>query len=574
MVVAMEDSSYDVDDCLYYVRTTSNVVGHTARDVWASLLSQSSKGDKMKEMPNTTRPDDVEHKTFQTRWTIACIGLSGRECGEKHKASPSISQLQQTAILLLQDVILYSKSIGDVEEMLESSLVDTLFWSIRKPDGPLQVALMSLISVWLRRRMSEGSHNENHRRVLSSDRSSQASSSTEKLDNQSLSSFPATLPPKLFACLLEGLGATGSQQVLHHWIRFLEFCLPYYSSSLFQIVMQLIDRLIKTIEKCFDDMEMTFTLGNSRYTVAPQPVSTVLETFNGIEQTLSRAHSRLVEEHRAQANTKVPEQSQGFFGNMVSGVFQSDAYHSRSATANNRLTVILCFKDVVKLCLRVWAWDGTGSQTSQRDPASLASFNYTSLRLKNRARRTLEQLFTVESLECLETLIELWSITRESTKESSYSTVVLNLLHVLDGSRPRNTMPAIFDALYSRTNPSVLDADRKSTLTSELSDIQLARFLVEYTRSLEDDTMDEIWNDSMTFLKDVLANPLPHRQILPKLLEFTALLGVKVDNTGFGDNRKRRRELGVRCRSGRYILWLTFSCIGSFLAPACCHVHH
>jgi hypothetical protein len=82
-------------------------------------------------------------------------------------------------------------------------------------------------------------------------------------------------------------------------------------------------------------------------------------------------------------------------------------------------------------------------------------------------------------------------------------------------------------------------------LTSSLNDTDLVIFLVEYARSLEDDAMDEIWTDCMTFLKDLLANPFPHRQTLPSLLEFAAILGEKVDNTNFGEQRRMRRELGV-----------------------------
>jgi hypothetical protein len=125
------------------------------------------------------------------------------------------------------------------------------------------------------------------------------------------------------------------------------------------------------------------------------------------------------------------------------------------------------------------------------------------------------------------------------------SPIVFNLLQVLDGSRPKHTIPAIFNAIYSRTNPSALEPSRKSTLTSSLSDTDLVIFLVEYARSLEDDAMDEIWTDCMAFLKDLLANPFPHRQTLPSLLEFAAILGEKVDNTNFGEQRRMRRELGV-----------------------------
>ena len=162
--------------------------------------------------------------------------------------------------------------------------------------------------------------------------------------------------------------------------------------------------------------------------------------------------------------------------------------------------------------------------------------------MRNRARRLLEHLFAAEALECLETLVVSWA---HAKQDGTHETAVMGLLNVLNGSRPKLTIPAIFNAVYSRTDPNALDANRMSTLTSDLSDTDLVTFLVEYTKSLEDDAMDEIWQDCTVFLRDVLANPLPHRQILPTLLEFTAVIGQKVDNTTFGEQRRMRRELAV-----------------------------
>ncbi|KAL8725149.1 MAG: hypothetical protein Q9181_006526 [Wetmoreana brouardii] len=544
----------DLDECLYYLRTVSNLVECTSRDIWPSLLSQVNRrehNDKLASKHSQSRarsaeePEKLHAVTTQMTLARICLGISSKEFGLRHTASQEISRLQQTAVSLLQETILRSTSIVDLEPELESSIINTLNWSTRKPDHPLQISVMSLISAWLERRMNDGSRNisATQRRVLSGDRSSQASSSVEKLDREGSFTSPATPPPLLLDCVLEGLGSVGSQPVLHHWIRFLDFVLPLYNSNLFQVVMPLVDRFIKIVQELFRDLQSSFEQ-DSQSTASLEPVNTIIELLNGLEQTLARAHDRLIGEQMTRSSTRTPEPTQGFFGNMVSGVFPSEVHNSRPATANSRLTVILCFKDAIKLCLRLWSWDAERSEGAWRDPALSGSCNYTSLRLKNRARRILEHLLVAEPLECLETLIESWLSTRGSVKPQSASPVTLNLLHVLDGSRPRNTIPAIFNALYSRTNPSALDPDRKSTLTSDLSDTDLARFLVEYARSLEDDAMDEIWSDCMTFLKDVLANPLPHRQTLPKLLEFTALLGSKVDNTSFGENRKRRRELG------------------------------
>ena len=162
--------------------------------------------------------------------------------------------------------------------------------------------------------------------------------------------------------------------------------------------------------------------------------------------------------------------------------------------------------------------------------------------MRNRARRILEHLFAAEALECLETLAVLWA---QSPKGDMEATAVIGLLNVLNGSKPRHTIPAIFNAVYSRTNPNAMEQNRMSTLTSNLSEIDLVSFLVDYTNSLEDDAMDEIWQDCTLFLRDVLANPMPHRQILPSLLEFTAVIGQKVDNTNFGEQRRMRKELAV-----------------------------
>jgi hypothetical protein len=85
--------------------------------------------------------------------------------------------------------------------------------------------------------------------------------------------------------------------------------------------------------------------------------------------------------------------------------------------------------------------------------------------------------------------------------------------------------------------------------------------LVEYARSLEDDAMDEIWTDCVAFLKDLLANPFPHRQTLPSLLEFAAILGEKVDNTNFGEQRRMRRELGVSIHM-KVINYLSLTFVG------------
>ncbi|KAL8698712.1 MAG: hypothetical protein Q9224_001725, partial [Gallowayella concinna] len=553
--IAADDDLVDLDEYIYYLRTLGNLVEHTPSELWPSLLDQINDNDvDLRTMTKSSRPGSslIEQirqsnaATNQVSLTKICLKvLLCKGIGQGTSRMANLSRLKQTSVSLLQEIILRSSSLDDIEGEVESPIIATLSAAIKEADHPLQVSLMGLVSAWFRRRLTDKRQTmgTTHRRVLSSDQGSQRTSSVERSNKEQSRELPASPPPSLLECVLEALGSGGSQPVLHHWIHFLDFCLPYYNSVIFQILMPLVERFAKTVGLLFDDLRSSFLQKHIQNTSALAPINTMIELLNGTEQLLIHAHNRLMEDESTQNSTKTPEQVQGFFGNMVSGVFASEGHKSRSTTANNRLTVVLCFKDTVKLCLRIWSWGADSSESSSHNPVLSGSFNHASLRLRNRARRVLEHMFAAESLECLETLVEAWYGTRKSKETDLPPAVVLNLLHVLDGSRPRNTIPAIFNALYSRTNPNALDPDRKSTLASELLDTDLARFLVEYTRSLEDDAMDEIWGDCMAFLKDVLSNPLPHRQTLPKLLEFTALLGTKIDNTNFGENRKRRREL-------------------------------
>lgn len=434
------------------------------------------------------------------------------------------------------------------ELQLEHQLIGHLHLSLDGPDPYVQVSLLDALHAALKLNAVAASYRPSSPSAESKKSPSQDNTNGLKPSvlvdlGEGGSSMPS-LPASLVKCLQAGFSAPSSRPVLDSWISFLSECLPLYSEAIFHIQIPLVETFCRQIEHTFRSLQSTFKdpKGVLRNSAAPE--STLISLLNGLEQVLARGHERLLKDEAKTPAIKSPDQPQGFFGNMVSGVFSSDAPQARSQTANNRLTVLLSFQDAVRICFMIWSWGGRRLEGSSQDVESAASFSYTSLRMRNRARRLLEHLFAAEALECLETVIEIWQKESKNANDMKH-TAVFNLLHVLDGSKPKHTIPAIFDAIYSRTNPTALEPSRKSTLTSTLLDTELVVFLVEYTRSLEDDTMDEIWTDCMTFLRDILANPFPHRQVLPSLLEFAAILGEKVDNTNFGEQKRMRRELGV-----------------------------
>lgn len=474
---------------------------------------------------------------------IAC-GLGPRE----RDMEVGVTQLYRSALAVMHQILLNPYAAYLNSARLQDELINRLMQSLRGPDPFVQVLLLDVVYACLRLR--EWTPAEPPAPPTPVQERQRALSLEQPKGNAGLRPGEPALtnlapPPTLLRCIQAGLSAASSRTVLDSWVSFLTECLPMYSDTIFQVLIPLVETLCREVGRTFSHLQDLFRgrQGTEGPPSTQGPETTLISLLNGLEQVLARAHDRLLAEEARTQVVKSPEQQPGFFGNMVSGVFSSDAPQVRSATANDRLTVLLAFQDAVRMCFRIWSW-GQGGDAARQDATSAASFSYTSLRMRNRARRLLEHLFAAETLECLETVIGIWKVSLDGQgPQPSRHGEVFNLLPALDGSRPKHTIPALFNAIYSRTNPSALDPSRRSALTIELQDMDVVIFLVEYARSLEDDAMDEIWQDCMLFLKDLLGNPFPHRQTLPSLLEFAAILGEKVDNTNFGEQRKMRRDL-------------------------------
>ncbi|CAK7216411.1 hypothetical protein SCUCBS95973_002803 [Sporothrix curviconia] len=550
----LDDEDSDTDMYLYYLRTLSNIFRWAPETLWAVLARRTVSNEILREQASSlviSADTEVTYQEFFVHVCMKCI-VPVKTTDASCLTDQPDAQLCRFSLSVLHQILLSPHATSLAKLHLEDALLDRLAQSLQGPDPYIQALLLDVLSPALKLRdvtpVEQPASPSSEKRTFSSTDLSKAMASP----NEEVSHAILPPPPALLKCIQAGLSAPNSRAVLDSWVGFLSTCLPLYSDSIFQVLIPLVETLCAQIGHAFSDLQETFR--NSKPAPRPDadaPETTLVSLLNALEQILATGHQQLLaEEARVQA-VKSPDQPQSFFGN----IFASDAPQTRSATANDRLTVLLAFQDAVRICFRIWSWGKSSSPVATLDMTSAASFNYTSMRMRNRARRLLEHLFRVETLECLETAIDIWrsaliaqsnsAITSEQQPTSSRQyTDVFDLLLTLDASRPRHTIPAIFNSIYSRTNPAALDPARKSTLTISLQDTDIVVFLVDYARSLEDDVMDEIWQDCTIFLKDLLGNPFPHRQSLPCLLEFAAVLGEKVDNTNFGEQRKMRRELG------------------------------
>lgn len=563
----------DLEVATYYFQTLSNILQYSTNTVLAALASElvigadeararalvEGKGpfsDKIKPCvvtfsfsPAGYGEDDMTLQTFFVKAAVRAIEGDAKE----KKDVERVSRLHRIALKVLHQLLLspFVKPLVDME--LENVLTARLISALDVADTYVQVSLLDVLFAALKLSlMRPASQLGQFKKDTGSIKGGRAPISVET--EKTMVAPPRAIPPQqLLKCLVGGFSSSSSRPVLDSWVNFLTECLPLLENVIFQILMPLVECLCEQIRQAFHALKQVFRQEehNDLISLVNSPEGTLVALLHGLEQILGAAHDKLVNEEikSAGANTKSPDAptASTFFGNMVSGVFAVESPQHRSSAANNRLTVLLCFRDTVKSCYAIWSWGDSNAITgeSELDPGSKESWQYVSVRMRGRARRILEHLFGAETLECLETLIELWPAKPTPTSDVKKTGGIFRLINVLDGSRPKHTIPAIFNAIYSRTNPAALEPNRKSALTAELQDLDVVVFLVEYARSLEDDAMDEIWADCMVFLKDVLANPFPHRQTLPSLLSFTAILGEKVDNTNFGEQRRMRKELGV-----------------------------
>ena len=350
---------------------------------------------------------------------------------------------------------------------------------------------------------------------------------------QALTSLRQSKPPptELLSILMNGISSPDVDSNIDRWISLLCNLIPVLSDAiLFARLLKMTATFCDRINVYFELLQTLFDPSitpKSGTLTAKAPERSIVNLLAGLEFLLARAHTKLSEPFRV--STASPESS------------AADATQLRSR-ANNRLTVVLCMQDAVKACTQIWMWrPSTITSTALLEGRSLG---HMSSRLRVKSRRMLEHLIDAEPQECLETLVWLWVTQRKAREDGS---PMMSLLQTLDGARPKSMMPATFNAIYSRTNSIALDVAQRSSLSVDLASIEVVVFLKEYAQKLEDDLLEEIWGDCTSFVRDILANPMPHRQILLRLLEFVSVLCEKMEKTNFGEQVRMRRELVDLC---------------------------
>ncbi|KAF2767869.1 hypothetical protein EJ03DRAFT_275206 [Teratosphaeria nubilosa] len=448
----------------------------------------------------------------------------------------STSDVDVNAMALLNLLISSPKAADLVPLKLDSLLMDRLLECLNTGTDAMQASLLELVP---RAVMLASTSRGTEESSVTYQRLSPVTQQQPRVASPRPSGPAphARAPSPLLRCLLSGFSSELARLHMDQWLSFLSSVLPTFSDSIFASLIPLTECICRQLDKTLNELIALTRADNETPSISPDTAG--LGLMEALEMILARAHASLDHETAAQEPSERTAHARGLLSSVTSGVFQSQGAPTRTAQANSRLTVILAFQDSIRICLKLWSWS-THLSDEATDIACLATTTYNAQRVRNKTRHLLEQIFSVEPLETLEVLI---AHTSSATRQQD-AAVAISLLQIMQQSKPKNVVLAIFDALCSRTNVAALSQERQSTQTVDLTAMDVTLFLLQYLQSIEDDAIDEIWTNSLAFLRDVLANPLPYRQVLPALLSLVHLLAEKVANTNFGEQRRMRRDLG------------------------------
>lgn len=340
-----------------------------------------------------------------------------------------------------------------------------------------------------------------------------------------------TKDPLLVSFIVQGITKCQSSTLLEKWFALLTASVYLFNESVFNVILTLNDAIIDKIKvymtsvKAFDKAS-----GNTGLDAS---LSILL---SGLEDLLSISHSYLVTSNlRANARVQNVNGEAGFLGNVISGVFQIELPDLRTDEQNRLLSILISFQDAAKLAFDIWNWADNKPQAQSDFKLALSkSITYLANKLKFRSRKLLECLSELERQEVIETIIE--SQCETSTK--------VKILHVLDSGRSQVTLPHILNSIVTRCYPQSLNEKELSSKNSPVTEQQLSEFLGPYYESIDHDTVDDVWECSINFFREVLSHPTFYKPQLIYFLDAIKTLSLKTTARKL-DARRNTKELAT-----------------------------
>ncbi|TID30815.1 hypothetical protein CANINC_000731 [Pichia inconspicua] len=339
----------------------------------------------------------------------------------------------------------------------------------------------------------------------------------------------------LLEFILTGIESCDDPVSYNNWIDLILITGDYYPDLTFQICSGLIDCLCQKLETRF-----ITPMASSKINAADE---SVCEMILGIEKILVKCHKHLgyilsdTFGFSNISNSNAGKES-GFFGSVIQGVFQVETENEKNEGIKLKHYLIKTFRRGIITVYQ--AWSVIESQNNKLKEFgkldNTKTLSYCNSKAKFRCKKFIEQTYALEPLETIEAIIENHLSSQMETK--------FKIFNILDDSNQKIILPYIFDGIISYVNYSSLEENKRSSLISNLNENDLSNFLVEYTTKLKDnDSIDQVWPQIQTFLKDSISNPSYYKYIYPKILRFLCALHNKISSTVFGRQKRISKEI-------------------------------
>lgn len=354
--------------------------------------------------------------------------------------------------------------------------------------------------------------------------------------------------PLLINFIIQGITKAETSLLLEGWLKLLIRSLYLFNDEVFSVLLNMNDCIISKIEYFFTKISNFGTFHELEHIE-----SSINALVSGLEDLSSITHSYLLTSNLKFNNERAKESSDGFFGNVIQGVFQIESPAVRNSEQNKLYTILLSFQDAVAVCFKIWQW--ADSKPAPIDGIGERSLTYLAHKLKFKARKMMECLIDLEKQEVIESLIYVGEVATRSILEVPTGkgdltpkfvpgdiTTNIKLLNILDGGRSQITLPHLFNSIRTRCFPQIMEELKKSSLNIPISEREISSFLVVYFDSVDSDTITDVWNITIQFLKDILAHSVPFKAVLPDSLKLLKTLSFKL-SPKLREYKKNKKEI-------------------------------
>ena len=135
----------------------------------------------------------------------------------------------------------------------------------------------------------------------------------------------------LLHTILDALSFPGYRPLVNAWSKFFLDCLPYFSDSVFPILIPTVECVGRETTKTLQALQQLFRTGESE---GQNLLEQGVILLNLLEGVLFRDHEILQVEELKSGGSKGGYEGPGFLSNVMAGVWGGDGPHGRSGVAN------------------------------------------------------------------------------------------------------------------------------------------------------------------------------------------------------------------------------------------------